>query len=132
MMGLDQIKKETERLARLIDAGESLLPTYGYSDGTGKPHVEIDSSGYHYVQTERGQEFDRWTTLDFDELLYAIFRTVSFEMASNFEVQHPVAKQDPRRLLFQRQIELGPVNTTRTDGVASENCARRGRARRLW
>jgi hypothetical protein len=106
MNNLAQTKLEIERLARLIEAGPELLPTYGFSDGSGRPHVEVDASGYHYVESERGHEFDRWTTQELDELLFAVFRSVTFQMATEYELRHRVADKEPRRVIFPRQIEL--------------------------
>jgi hypothetical protein len=74
--------------------------------GFGDPHVEIDSAGYHYVVTERGQEFRRRTTTDAEELLYWLISGVAFEMACKYELQHRVSQQDFRRLMFQKEIEL--------------------------
>jgi hypothetical protein len=106
MKNLDEIKSEVERRARLIDASHSRLPTYGHSNGLGDPHIEVDACDYHYVEAERGHEFDRWTTQEFEVLLYAVFRSVTFQMACDYEVKHRVLGQNFRRILFQRQIEL--------------------------
>jgi hypothetical protein len=109
MLDLAQIEEEIGRLADLIDASQAVLPTYGFSDGNGRPHIEVDERGYHYVSTERGHEFDRWTTQRADVLLYAVFRSVTFELASKYELEHRVAHRDARRLLFQKQIEIMSV-----------------------
>ena len=106
MKNLGEIEVEIERLAATIAADQSMLPTYGYSDGSERPHIEVDARGYHYVTAERGHEFDRWTTSELDTLLYAVFRSVTFDMASRYELHHRVAGRDSRRLLFQRQTEL--------------------------
>ncbi len=106
MKNLAKIKLEIKRLAKLVDAGQELLPSYGYSEGTGRPHIEVDASGYHYVESERGEEFDRWTTEELDELLYAVFSSVTFSMACTYELRHGVPEEESRRVIFARQIEL--------------------------
>ena len=106
MKNLTEIKLEIGRLAGLVDAGEELLPSCGHSEGSGRPHIEVDASGYHYIESERGHEFDRWTTRELDELLYAVFRSVTFQMACEYELRHRVPEQDSRRQIFSRQIGL--------------------------
>jgi hypothetical protein len=109
MKSLGEIEAEVERLAAMIGAGKGMLPTYGSSNGTGTPHIEVDARLYHYVSAERGAEFDRWSTADLDELLYAVFRSVTFDMACKYELHHRIAGQDFRRMLFEKQMELMSV-----------------------
>lgn len=107
MKTLVQIQGEVERLAALIGAvGHHSLPTYGRTEDGARPHIEVDSRGYHFVVVERGQEQSRSTTKDLDDLLYQIFQSVTFSLACAYELQHRVETQDCRRLLFRRQIEL--------------------------
>ena len=104
---LAEIQVGINRLAKLIGA-QCLeeLPTYGYSEGTARPHVEVDQNGYHYVVVERGQEWERITTKHLDELLYRVFRSVTLRMAIDYELKHRVEGQDSRRVAFQHQLEL--------------------------
>jgi hypothetical protein len=101
-----QIQAEVERLSKLLAANEAQLPTFGHSEQTGRPHIEVDAQGYHYVSAERGHEFERVTTQDFNRLLYEVFRSVTFWMAVDYELHRRVKGKDSRRLLFERQIEL--------------------------
>lgn len=103
---LNEIKSEVNRLAAQINAPADLLPTYGHSDDGARPHIEVDSHGYHYVVIERGEELSRITTADLDELLYSIFKDVTFGLACKYELKHRVENQDVRRIMFQRQVEL--------------------------
>jgi hypothetical protein len=106
-MTLDQIKTEIDRMAnRLGASGVKTLPTYGYSEQSGRPHIEVDECGYHFVVSERGYESERLTTQEVDELLYYVFESVTHQLATKYELQHRVEDQDFRRLLFKRQIEL--------------------------
>jgi hypothetical protein len=106
MKRLHELKVEIESLAGLIDAHEEQLPTYGFSEQSGRPHIEIDDRGYHYIAAERGHEFSRMTTRDLDQFLYAVFKTVTSEMSFSYELRHRIVGQDSRRLAFQKQIEL--------------------------
>ena len=107
MKTLTEIKAEVDRRAALIGAvGRYSLPTYGYTEDGGRPHIEADSRGYHFVVVERGQEQSRFTTRDLDELLYRIFQSVTSDLAFAYELAHRVETQDCRRLAFQWQVEL--------------------------
>ena len=102
---LRQLQQQVEILAKRI-APIAWRPTYGYSDDGALPHLEVDSNGMHYVVVERGQEQLRRTTQEVDELLYWVFASITFSMASSYEVRHRIPNQDFRRLLFAKQAEL--------------------------
>jgi hypothetical protein len=106
LLSLDEIKREVLRLASQIDASGGLLPTFGYSEDFAHPHIEVNEAGYHYVVIERGQEQERVTTTDLDELLYLIFKSVTFALAGSYELKHRAEGRDNRRLHFQKQLEL--------------------------
>lgn len=72
----------------------------------GSPHIERNENTFFYVVTERGQEFERRTTSDPDELLYWLVSDLTWAMASEYELQHRFAEQDFRRLLFKKHLEL--------------------------
>jgi hypothetical protein len=59
-----------------------------------------------YVVAERGSEFERRTTVRRDDLLYWVFQSVTFSMASKYEVQHRNPDEDFRKQLFTKQFEL--------------------------
>lgn len=106
MKTLPEIEAEINRLAAIIGASESMLPTYGRSQDGARPHIEVSYLAYHYVVVERGEEFLRETTGDLDELLYYVFESVTFSLACDFECRHRIAGQDSRRQLFDQQVLL--------------------------
>ena len=106
LLSLPETEDAVNELARRIDAPGNVLPTYGRTEDFARPHVEVDARGYHYVVVERGQELERITTDDLDELLYRVFAGVTFSMASAHELRHRVDGQDSRRLLFATQVDL--------------------------
>lgn len=78
----------------------------------GRPHVEISRNEYSYVVFERGCELERRQTKDFDELMFWLISDMTFELASSWELDHRLANQDPRRLIFFKQLELmNKINT---------------------
>ncbi|HEX5808543.1 MAG TPA: Imm63 family immunity protein [Anaerolineales bacterium] len=105
-LSLIEIKSEIDWLAAMIKAPPDVLPTYGYSNDGAHPHIEVDARGYHYVVRERGQETDRVTTTELQELLYHVFEHVTFSLACQYELRHRVEGQDFRRLLFRYQVAL--------------------------
>ncbi len=107
MTTLSAIAEAVDQLAKKIDAPSGLLPTYGRSEDGARHHIEVSSDGaMHWVVVERGEELDRRTTLDRDELFYWVFQTVTFSMASDYEVTHRRPDEDSRRQLFTVQLDL--------------------------
>jgi hypothetical protein len=106
MLNLDQVEEEVRRLARKIDAPGDALPVFGRSEDFGRPNVEVDSSGYHLVFVERGEELKRMTTPEVPVLLYWVFCEATFDMATGYEAEHRRPKSDFRRLLFETQVTL--------------------------
>lgn len=106
ILTLPEIKAQVDQIAEKLGVSQGLLPTYGYSEQTGHPHLEVDSSGYHYVIAERGVESQRYTTLDMDELLYKIFADITFGIAASYEFKNRDEDRDCRRIIFRRQVEL--------------------------
>ena len=107
MKTLTEIKTEVDRMAGMIGVSDhDSLPTYGYTRDAAYPHIEVDDRGYHFVVVERGKEWSRLTSVDLDDLLYWIFQSVTFDLATRFELAHRIEGQDSRRIWFQRQIEL--------------------------
>jgi len=106
MLTLSEIELKVNELAKKIGAPQNILPTYGYSEQTARPHVEVSSRAYSYVVAQSGQEVSRYTTPDVDQFLYKIFADITFEISVRYAEQNRVENQDIRRLAFQHQIEL--------------------------
>lgn len=106
MLTLSEIEEKVNELAQKIEAPQNILPTYGYSEQNARPHVEVSPRAYSFVVAQSGQEVSRYTTLDFNELLYKIFVDVTFGLAITYAEKNRNKNQDIRRVAFQRQIEL--------------------------
>jgi hypothetical protein len=120
---LEEIQQHVRELAAQLGAEGRLLPTYGHSRDGGHPHIEIDPSGrMHFVVVERGQELERLTYFDLDELLYRIFESVTFSMAGQFELKHREPYRDSRRIAFAKQVELlGSVSAAWAERLAARH-----------
>lgn len=70
------------------------------------PFISIDVRGYHLKCYERGKLIQDDVMQDLNELLYHIFRDITFEEACKFELKNRVRYQDNRRLMFSKQLEL--------------------------
>ena len=103
---ISTIRKKLREYGKKINAPSHLLIVRSSSDEFGTPHVEINEEGYNYVVSERGEEYERNQTKDIDKLLYWIFKSVVFIMASDYELEHRKSNEDFRRQLFTKQIEL--------------------------
>ncbi len=103
-MKLGEIQSKIEALAKVIEAPAHNLPKYGYV-GEGA-YLETEGNFLHLVIVERGEELERFTHLDTDEVLFHVFSKITFSMASDYECRHRVRGVDFRRLLFKKQLEL--------------------------
>jgi hypothetical protein len=94
-------------LADKIGAPKLFLPSFGSSDGTGRPHIESASNGQlYFVIAERGEEYDGQFATNIKDLLYRVFSQVTFRMANDHEIKHRIPTQDVRRLVFEKQESL--------------------------
>ena len=107
MKNLTEIQTLANELAKKINAPTYLLPTFSSPIGDATPNIEIDNAGlYNYVISERGNEYERKITPDLNDLLYWIFSSVTFSMASEYELKNRIEDKDSRRIMFEKQEEL--------------------------
>ena len=108
---LNHIKSHVDKLAKVINAPENLLPTYSNSKDA-HPNIEISDSGLlSYEIYERGQQIKMEYAHDTDHLLYIIFRDVTSMMALDYSLKHPNPNIDRRRIEYNYQLELfGKLN----------------------
>lgn len=64
---------------------------------------EVDHRGYHWITKERGEECNRLTRSDPEELIYLLLRDSVIQSAAHTEGR---AHTDHRRIAFPRQLEL--------------------------
>jgi len=105
-LSLREIEIEVNNLARIIKVSKQELPTYGYSRDFAYPHIEQDINGYHYVIIERGQEQERRTTKNINELLFWIFNAITSSMGFEYELNNREIGKDCRRIAFKKKEEL--------------------------
>lgn len=68
--------------------------------------IYISNNEYHYVIMERGKENKHYRSLDINDILYPLFEGITFSLASKYELKNRNEKEDPRKLLWGKQLEL--------------------------
>jgi hypothetical protein len=106
LFDLNQIKEKVLEIAKQINAPSILLPTFGVNKDFAQPEIRVDGKGYHFVIVERGSELKHQIVKDIDELLYLVFKDITFSMACEYELNNRIEGQDFRRILFSKQLEL--------------------------
>lgn len=106
MKQLDHFENEVKQIAKKINAPEYLIPSFAHSRQDGTPHVEITGDEYHFIVCERGTEFSRQSTFDKQKILFWIFDSITFTMASKEELTNRRVDEDPRIQLFEIQEQL--------------------------
>lgn len=117
------IKSTIDGYAKKIDAPESLLPTYGYSEGFSRPYIEIDSRKLiHFKVKKRGRRIEKKYAVDLKHIIYWVFEGVTASLARDYELTNRIENQDSRRQIFKKQEELiGLINSEFTQWCQNEH-----------
>jgi hypothetical protein len=104
---LKELKQIILNLAYKINAPKDLIPSFGKTNDFAHPHIESNLNGvFHYIIVERGEELERETFSKIDDLLFKVFKDITFTMAAKYELEHRKQDQDFRILLFEEQEKL--------------------------
>jgi hypothetical protein len=106
IVNFSELKNIIDSCSKLISVPKNYYPTFDNVKGDATPNIEIDKIGYYYVISERGNEYDRRFTPFLDQLLFWIFRDITFRMSSDYELENRINNQDSRILLFSYHIDL--------------------------
>ncbi len=103
---LDTLQAEFNRYRQQLTphANPFTIPTRPSHDGA--PHIEYSHNAYHFIVTERGQELERRTSAEIDDVLYWLLSGDTFGMACRHELAHRREGIDGRRVIFHRQVAL--------------------------
>lgn len=72
----------------------------------GSPHIELVQGQFHYVVTERGEEYERRIAESPEDILYWLISSVTFDVAIKYELENRIEGRDGRRMFFPYQEEL--------------------------
>jgi hypothetical protein len=103
---LEEIKEQYLGFAKVIGAPMKFINFYDKPQDLGYAHVEYDNGIFYYVVTEKGQELERKSAKDKNELLFWLIQRVSLDMALEYEKTHRDSCEDFRRKYFSKHIEL--------------------------
>ena len=106
MLNLVEVKQRIEQLANKIHAPTRAMPTFGYSKEDGTPHIEVDSTAYYYICSERGDKSIDQKTPDLETLLYWALKDITWSTALDYATTHRDPKKKFREVLFERQLTL--------------------------
>ena len=102
---LPQIEHKVREFTHIIHAPEDLIPTFGFSNESGLPHIEIYNDAYYLVVSENGTQISNKSTKDPDELLFMILHTITLSMACE-RIFNDTNYQSLRKRLFQLQKNI--------------------------
>ncbi|MFA6778781.1 MAG: Imm63 family immunity protein [Paludibacteraceae bacterium] len=106
----DEITRQIFSLSEKIDAPKEFLPIE-YIQGKEGIFFDVDSYGkIHFVSTIKDSygtmKEERMSTYDQDTFLFWTFRQITLLMGALYQSSHQKTKEDPRRLIFDKQKEL--------------------------
>ena len=102
---LPQIEGKVREFTQIINAPQDFIPTFGYSNQSGLPNIEIQNDTYYLVVSENGKKISKKSTKDPDELLFMIMHTITLSMACE-RVASDTNYKSLRKRLFQAQKNI--------------------------
>lgn len=105
LLTLPQIESKIREFADIIFAPDEFIPTFGTSNQSGLPHIEIEDGCYKFVVCENGEELVREAFHDPDELLFKVLHDISFSMACD-GVLEEAGNQGFKEQFFQSQKNI--------------------------
>ncbi|MEX1827165.1 Imm63 family immunity protein [Luteibacter sp. CQ10] len=103
---LQSLQQRMWDLGQRIGAPKDLLVVRKEASGVGDPYIDCDGKSFLYIVSERGTEFSRKVVSSEEELLHLLLSDAVSQMAWDYELDHRVDGRDPRRIAFQKMIEL--------------------------
>lgn len=103
---LEALRQEFFVIAEHLTAPRNLIQFYTRRQDDGAYHLEVVGDEYHYISTERGKTLNVRITRDPKEVLFWLTENLTKLMASEYELNHRVERQDSRRLRFAKHVEL--------------------------
>lgn len=110
ILTLRQIEGKIREYAAIINAPEEFIPTFGSSDQTGLPHIEIEGKHYALVVCENDEELSREKFNNSDELLFKVLHDISFSMACDLVFEDMNDQNFRERFLSAQKNILSKIN----------------------
>lgn len=109
MFSLEEVENIIFKMSNKISVSKdsALLPMFSktkdvFSEGES---IYVDDK-YHYIMMERGQVYKHYESEELEEILYPLFKNITFSLAQEYEFNHRKANEDFRRLMWKKQLKL--------------------------
>ncbi|MDX5583686.1 MAG: hypothetical protein QNK20_01985 [Aureibaculum sp.] len=117
LLTLLQIEGKIREIATIIHTPEEFIPTFGFSNETGLPHIEINDGHYTLIVCENGVELSRELFDDPDELLLKVLHDISFSMACDLVFEDTSDKNFRERFLDAQKNIISKIYLYHSDTV---------------
>jgi len=107
---LREIENTIREFAAIINAPKEFIPTFGSSNQTGLPHIEIHEGQYIIIVCENGVELTRESFEDPDALVFKVLEDISFSMACDLVYKDTSDQNFRERFLAIQQNFLSKIN----------------------
>ena len=102
------LKAEMIRMSNIICYPIEKLPKIDQHNDKAEPYIYVfeKENLYHYIINERGEEYERNIFVNHEDLLFHVFKNVTFEMAQEYELENRADGEDSRNIIFSKQEDL--------------------------
>jgi len=120
ILTLPQIEGKIREFAAIIYAPEEFMPTFGSSNQTGLPHIEINNGHYTFIVCEKDVELSRETFDTADALVFKVLEEISFSMACDRVFKDTSDQNFSERFLTTQKNIFSKIHVYYSDKVAHE------------
>jgi len=121
ILKLPQIEGKIREFAAIIYAPEEFIPTFGSSNQTGLPHIEINNGHYTLIVCEKDVELSRETFDTADALVFKVLEEISFSMACDRVFKDTSDQNFSERFLTTQKNIFSKIHLYYSDKVAHEH-----------
>jgi len=118
LLTLPQIEGKIREFTTIIYAPEEFIPTFGSSNQTGLPHIEIKDGHYTLIVCQSGEELSRESFDDPDQLVFKVLEDISFSMACDLVFEDTNDQNFRERFLYAQKNIISKINLDYNDKVA--------------
>lgn len=106
-MSIKEIKTKIDRYCQLINVPGELIPQYSYDDSTDEGiFIEQEGEKFNMVVAEPFGQFVHYSSVSKNELLFEVFKFITFDMATKLSVPFLQPNTEARRFIWPKQLEL--------------------------
>ena len=110
MLGIKEIRSRVLEIGQQIglDGNSTLYPAFSEPDKVFNEgaSIYITPPQYHYIIFERGKVIKHYKSEKIENILYPLFKNITIDLASEYELKHRSKHEDTRKLRWKKQLEL--------------------------